>query len=109
MNDRPRMDKRRPRARVSRWRRPWIRSIVFGSAVVVLTVPAAACALALVFLPHGFAPSDIHAWSETWLPAAAGVVIVGALIRFVFFQSSGLFVSLVMAAVSGGWLAAVVT
>ena len=77
--------------------------------MVVLTVHAAACALALVYLPRGFPPSDIHSWSNTWLPAAAGVVIASALVRFVFFQSSGLFVSLVTAAIAGGWLAAVAT
>jgi len=82
---------------------------VFGSAVVVLTFHAAACAVALLYLPRGFAPNDIHAWTDTWLPAAAGLVIAAALVRFVFFQSSGLFVSLVSAAIAGGWLAAVVT
>ena len=95
--------------RMSRWRRPWIRSLVFGSAVVVLTVHAAVCAVALAYLPRGFALSDVHAWTDTWLPAAAGLVIVVALVRFVFFQSSGLFVSLVSAAIAGGWIAAVVT
>ncbi len=94
---------------MSRWRRPWIRSIVFGSAVVVLTIHAAVCALALVFLPRGFAASDIHSWSDTWLPATAAIVIVVGLIRFVFFQASGLFVSLLTAAVAGGWFAAIVT
>jgi hypothetical protein len=82
---------------------------VFGSAVVVLTIHAAACAVALVYLPRGFAPSDLHAWTDTWLPLAAALVIVVALVRFVFFRSSGLFVSLVSAAIAGGWLAAVVT
>ncbi len=77
--------------------------------MIVLTVHAVACALALVYLPRGFTPSDIHSWSNTWLPAAAVLVIVGALLRFVFFQSSGLFVSLVSAAIAGGWLAAVGT
>ncbi|MBX3221236.1 MAG: hypothetical protein KF795_12005 [Labilithrix sp.] len=106
--DRPPKETRRRRAR-SRWRRPWIRSIVFGSAVVVLTVHAAAFAAAIVFLPRGFELGDIRAWSNTWLPAAAGTVIAGALVRFVFFKSSGLFVSLVSAAIAGGWLAAIVT
>lgn len=105
----PSTHKGKPRARVSRWRRPWIRSLVFGSAVVVLTVHAAACAIALVYLPRGFAPSDLHAWTDTWLPLAAGLVVVAALVRFVFFRSSGLFVSLVSAALAGGWIGAVVT
>jgi hypothetical protein len=103
--DRPQKQRRRPR--VSRWKRPWIRSIVFGSAVVVLTIHAAACGLALVFLPRGFALNDLHSWSNTWLPAATSIVILAALLRFVFFQSSGLFVSLVSAAIAGGWLAGI--
>jgi len=107
--DRPPTEKRRPRARISRWRRPWIRSLVFGSAVVVLTIHAAACGVAVAYLPRGFGPNDIHAWSNTFVPAAAGFVIVAALVRFVFFQSSGLFVSLVSASIAGGWLAAIVT
>lgn len=106
--ERPRKETRRRRA-VSRWRRPWIRSIVFGAAVVSLTVHAAAFAAAAALRPRGFALSDVRAWSYTWLPAAAATVTVSALVRFVFFRSSGLFVSLVSAAIAGGWLAAVVT
>jgi hypothetical protein len=81
---------------------------VFGSAVVVLTLHAAACGAALFFLPRGSAPGDLHTWSDTWLPGFAGLVILAALVRFVFFKSSGLFVSLVSAAIAGGWLGAIV-
>ncbi|MBX3210850.1 MAG: hypothetical protein KF850_02320 [Labilithrix sp.] len=77
--------------------------------MVSLTVHAAAFAAAVALRPRGFAFGDLHAWSSTWLPAAAAIVTAGALVRFVFFRSSGLFVSLVSAAIAGGWLAAVVT
>lgn len=105
----PQKPRSRWRPKVSRWKRPWIRSLLFGAAVVVLTIHAAAFLVAVVTLPRGFGLDDIHAWTNTLLPAAAGLVIVATLIRFVFMQSSGLPVSIASAAVAGGWLAAVIT
>jgi len=105
----PKQQRSRWRPKVSRWRRPWIRTLVFGSAVIVLTVHAAACVVAVVALPRGFGLDDIHAWTNTLLPAATGLVLVATLVRFVFMQSSGLPVSVASAAIAGGWLAAVMT
>lgn len=96
------------RRRSSRWKHPWIRAFIFGSIVVVLTIHLAACAAALFWLPRAMVLHDLRAWSDTWIPAAAGLVIAAALVHFVFFRSSGLFVSLVAAAIAGGWLSAVV-
>lgn len=93
----------------SRWRTPWIRALVFGAAVIVLTIHAGACGAALLFLPRGFPLDSLHAWSSTCIPICVGIVILGALVRFVFTRSSALPVSLVMAAISGGWFAAIVT
>jgi hypothetical protein len=63
---------------------------------------------ALVLLPHGFALTNVHLWSNTVVPAAAVLAAVFAFVRLVF-QRSSTAVSALVAAAAGGWTAAVVT
>lgn len=80
---------------------------MFGAAVVLLTVHAAVCALALVFLPHGFPLDSLRAWTDLILPSVALTLLSAALVRFVFMKSSGMPVALALAAAAGGWLGAI--
>jgi hypothetical protein len=79
------------------------------AAAVVLAVHLAAGIAALILLPHGFAPDDLHLWSNTVIPALASVVTATALVRFFFFRSRASTVSVLVAAASGGWTSAVIT
>ncbi len=79
------------------------------ACVVVLLLHLIAGIQALLLLPHGFALTDIHLWSNTVVPALAVLVTVVALVRYFFFRSSALTVTALEAATAGGWLVAVVS
>lgn len=80
-----------------------------GTTVVLLTLHAGAAAGSLLFFPRGFPLNNIHAWSDLWIPIAVALVLGASLVQFVFFRSSAFVVSLGLAAVAGGWLAASVS
>lgn len=83
--------------------------IARGVAAVVLAVHLIAGIAALILLPHGFALTDIHLWSNTVIPAATSIATSVVLVRLLFFRSSAVAVTVLVAAAAGGWLAAVVT
>lgn len=64
---------------------------------------------ALYYLPRGFPLDNIHAWSDFWIPVVSAVLLLAALVRFVFMQSSGMPVALATATVAGGWFGAILT
>lgn len=77
-------------------------------AAGILALHLAASIAALVLLPHGFAPDDVHLWSNTIIPAMASLAVASALVRFFFFRSSAPTVSILVAAAAGGWTSAVI-
>jgi len=86
-----------------------LRSFALVAALVVLALHLALGIAALVLLPRGFAATDIHAWSNTALPACAVLVTAGALIRYFFLGSAPGPVAGLAAAAAGGWTCAVGT
>ncbi len=78
-------------------------------AVVDLVVHVIAAGGAMIMLPHGFGLTDIHLWSNTVIPAMSVIATAVVLVRFLFFGSSAVALSTLMAALAGGWLGAVVT
>jgi hypothetical protein len=93
----------------TRWKTPWIRSFVLGSAVVLLTLHVAACGAALALIPGGFPLDHLHTIAGLYLPAAVGLYLVVTLVRFVFFRASALGLSVGSAAIAGAWLGATAT
>lgn len=80
-------------------------SIARAVAAAVLAAHVAAGITVLLLLPHGFAPTNVHLWSNTVVPAVSVLATTFALVRHLFFRSaSG--VSVLVAAAAGGWLAA---
>jgi hypothetical protein len=77
-----------------------IAAIVVGLHIVVGIT-------ALVLLPRGFAWNDIHAWSNTVIPAALVGVAVVSFVQYIRGRSDG--IAVLAAAAAGGWIVAVIT
>jgi hypothetical protein len=77
-------------------------------AAVVLGAHIVAGIAALVLLPHGFAPTNVHLWSNTVVPVVAVLAALVALVRHLFYRSAGA-VCVLVAAAAGGWMAAGLT
>lgn len=82
--------------------------IALAAAAVVVGLHVIVGAAALILLPHGFAVTDLHAWSNSILPGLCVASAVAALARLLFFRSGGLGVSALVAAAAGGWTSAIV-
>lgn len=78
-------------------------------AIVDLVVHVIAAGAAMTMLPHGFGLTDIHLWSNTVIPAVSVIATVIVLVRLLFFGSSAVALSVLMAALAGGWMGAVIT
>lgn len=77
-------------------------------AALALAAHLAGGIAALLLLPHGFAPTDIHLWSNTVIPAVASLAAAATLVRFFFLRGAAPAVSVLIAAAAGGWASAVV-
>lgn len=84
-------------------------SLARVACVAVLLLHLIAGITALLLLPHGFALTDVHLWSNTVVPAVAVLVTVVALVRYLFLRASPMLLGVLVAAAAGGWLAAIVT
>jgi hypothetical protein len=86
-------------------RRPSRISGFVCASVLVLHLAGGVVALAL--LPRGFAPDDIHLWSNTIIPATASVAVVVGLIH-ALIRRSAMALGVLVATAAGGWVSAVV-
>lgn len=84
-----------------------LRSAALAVAAVLLALHLALGIAALTLLPRGFSATDIHAWSNTVVPACAVLVTAAALVRYFFLRSSPSAVAALVAAAAGGWTFAV--
>jgi hypothetical protein len=75
-------------------------------AVGVLGVHVAACVVVLAIMPRGFAITDVHAWTNTLLPALGAIVTAIAIVRVVVYRSSPLLTSALVAVYAGMWIGA---
>lgn len=78
-------------------------------AIVVLVGHVVAAGAALPMLPHGFAPTDVWFWSNTVIPALAVLTTLAVFVRLLFFRSSRVALSVLVAAAAGGWSGAALT
>src|SRR4051812_20799712 len=75
--------------------------------IVVLGVHVAVCVVVLAIMPRGFAITDVHAWTNTLLPAIGAIVTAIAIVRVVVYRSSPLLTSALVAVYAGMWIGAV--
>jgi hypothetical protein len=80
-----------------------------AAAVLVLALHVVVGVVALALLPRGFALTDIHAWTDTFIPVVLVIATAVAIVRFVFFRAPPAVVSALVAAAAGGWFGAGVT
>ena len=84
-------------------------SLARVACVAVLLLHLIAGIAALFLLPHGFALTDVHLWSNTVVPGAAVLVTAVAVVRYLFLRSSPMLLGVLVAAAAGGWLVAIAT